>query len=80
MNKLIKQLAEEAGFCFWSDEPWKPVGAEIDWSSNYDDAFERFLRILKRELLLAVDASDIDDDGDHVEYLRYRITQLLEST
>ena len=75
MNNQIKQLAEEAGFCFWSDESWKPAGAEIDWSSIYDEQFENFVALLKRELLDIVDESEKNDNPQN--YLRYRISNLL---
>lgn len=78
MNNLIKQLAEEAGFCFWSNESWKPVGAQIDWASNYDEQFEKFLHLLKRELLDMLYESDkFYDFKDSSSYLRYRVLKLL---
>ena len=46
MNKLIRKLAEEAGFVFWQDESWKPDGAIIDWSSNYDEDLVRYTELL----------------------------------
>jgi hypothetical protein len=49
MNDQIKQLAEEAGFLLWEDEPWKPEGAIIDWSSNYDSALDKYTELIVRE-------------------------------
>ena len=49
MNDIMKQLAEEAGFLLWEDEPWKPEGAIIDWSSNYDDVLEKYTELIVRE-------------------------------
>jgi hypothetical protein len=49
MNPVIKQLAEEAGFCFWSDEEWKPKDAVIDWSAEYDDEFQKYTELLIKE-------------------------------
>jgi len=49
MNDQIKQLAEEAGFLLWEDEPWKPEGAIIDWSSNYDEVLNRYTELIVRE-------------------------------
>jgi hypothetical protein len=49
MNYQIKQLAEEAGFLLWEDELWKPEGAIIDWSSNYDDVLDRYTELIVRE-------------------------------
>lgn len=41
MNENFIKLADEAGFCFWRDEPWNP-GDIIDWASRYDDEFNRY--------------------------------------
>ena len=46
MNPVIKKLAEEAGFCFWEDEEWKPKDAVIDWSAQYDDEFQKYSELL----------------------------------
>lgn len=51
MNKRIEELAQEAGFCFWTDESWKPEGATIDWSSNYDDQLQRFAELVVTECM-----------------------------
>jgi hypothetical protein len=47
----IKKLAEQAGFVMWADESWKPEGAIIDWSSNYDKELERFAELIVRECI-----------------------------
>lgn len=49
MNKRIIELAEEAGFCFWGDEDWKPHGAIIDWSADYDREFQKYTELLIKE-------------------------------
>ncbi len=59
---MIKQLAEEAGFLLWEDEPWKPEGAIIDWSSNYDSALERYTELIVRECLNTMENCDGDLD------------------
>lgn len=51
MNKLIKRLAEEAGFVLWSDEDWNP-GDVIDWSSNYDNEIVKYTELVLRESLV----------------------------
>jgi hypothetical protein len=43
------QLAEKAGFIIWSDCEWKPKGATIDWSSNYDKELKKFVKLLEEE-------------------------------
>lgn len=54
MNPIIKQLAEEAGFCFWEDEEWKPKDAVIDWSAIYDKEFEKYTELLIKECAAVV--------------------------
>ena len=49
MNEKIKLLAEKSGFLLWEDEPWKPEGAIVDWSCNYDGELERFAELIVRE-------------------------------
>lgn len=49
MNSKIKELAEQAGFDFWTNEAWKPEDATIDWSSNYDEAFKKFAELIQKE-------------------------------
>lgn len=50
MNEKLRELAEQAGFCFWKDsEHWKPEGATIDWSTDYDDALAELARLLVNE-------------------------------
>lgn len=66
MNTIVKDLAKEAGFVLWKDEEWGPGKDKIDWSSNYDIEFQRFVVILTeyyKQLLI--------DNGydDAAEYL-----------
>ena len=49
MNERFKELAEQAGFVLWSDEEWKPEGAIIDWSSDYDNELAKFAELIVRE-------------------------------
>lgn len=48
-KKRIQKLAEQAGFVPWSDEEWKPEGAIIDWSSDYDNELAKFAELIVRE-------------------------------
>lgn len=50
MNKELREIAEEAGFIFWEDEPWKPHGQLIDWASDYDKELEKFAQILMERM------------------------------
>jgi hypothetical protein len=51
MNKRIEELAKQAGFCFWTDESWKPEGATIDWSCNYDDQLQKFAELVVKDCM-----------------------------
>ena len=48
MNERIKKLAEQAGFCMWTDEEWNP-GDVIDWGCRYDKEFEKFAKLIVKE-------------------------------
>jgi hypothetical protein len=66
MNTIVKDMAKEAGFVLWKDEAWGPGKGNIDWSSNYDIEFQKFVVILTeyyKQLLI--------DNGydDAAEYL-----------
>lgn len=50
MNNELKEIAKEAGFIFWEDEPWNVEMAVIDWSSNYDKELEKFAQILMERM------------------------------
>ena len=43
------QLAEQAGFVLWSDCDWKPMGATIDWSCDYDKELRKFVKLVEAE-------------------------------
>ena len=48
MNEQIKQIAEQAGFILWADEPWGR-GQTVDWSCNYDAELEKFAELIVQE-------------------------------
>lgn len=66
MNPKIKEIAEEAGFCFWGNEDWKPHGAIIDWSADYDREFQKYTELLIREC-----AEICLEANDHKNILRH---------
>lgn len=72
MNTRIKELAEDAGFCFWGDEKWKLPGAIIDWSCIYDKEFQKYTELLINECLKALEPGDID-------YAEWKLKKLLET-
>jgi len=43
----IKNLAEDAGFCMWRNESYKPEGDVVDWASNYDKELVKFYHLVK---------------------------------
>jgi hypothetical protein len=49
MNERIKELAEQAGFECWKDEPYRPEGQVIDWASNYDEELEKFAELVRAD-------------------------------
>ena len=66
MNTIVKDMAKEAGFVLWKDEAWGPGKDKIDWSTNYDIEFHKFVVLLTeyyKQLLI--------DNGydDAAEYL-----------
>jgi len=60
MKENIKQIAENAGFMMWSDEPWRPHGAVVDWAATYDDELEKFAELLIRECAEFIRARNYD--------------------
>jgi hypothetical protein len=45
----IKDLAEDAGFCMWGDESYKPEGDVVDWASKYDNELVKFYHLVKNK-------------------------------
>lgn len=66
MNEKFKLLAEKSGFLLWEDEPWKPEGAIVDWSSQYDGELERFAEMIVKEC-----AEICLEANDHENILRH---------
>lgn len=50
MNERIRELAEQAGFVMWQNEPWNP-GDVVDWSVRYDDELKKFAGLIVRECI-----------------------------
>jgi serine/threonine-protein kinase RIO1 len=55
MHKRIKQLAEFSGFVMWDDGTDR-----IDWASEYDKEFEKFVDFLIRDVV------DMQKNGTNV--------------
>ena len=65
MNERIKDLAEQAGFVLWQDEPWRPTDV-IDWSSRYDNELKKFAELIVKEC-----AEICLEANDHKNILRH---------
>lgn len=61
MNKKIKDLAKEAGFVTWANEPHGPGKGNIDWSSSYDKELDKFYELVVREC--AKEVNDVYKQG-----------------
>lgn len=61
------QLAEQAGFVMWSDCDWKPKGATIDWSCDYDKELKKFTKLVEEEherVANSLDGADLCGRGN----------------
>jgi hypothetical protein len=54
MKSKTRELAERAGFMLWEDEPWRPLGAEVDWSANYDVELQRLVELIVEECVATI--------------------------
>ena len=56
-NPIIKTLLKSDGFCLWEDdrEYWKPEDQVVDWSSDYDQALEKFAESCIKITLRVID-------------------------
>ena len=43
----IRDLAEDAGFCMWRDESYKPEGEVVDWACKYDKELIKFYHLVR---------------------------------
>jgi hypothetical protein len=46
MNDTMIELAKQAGFVFWSNEPHGPGPNYIDWSCDYSNEFDKYSKLL----------------------------------
>ena len=67
MHPKLLELAEKAEFSMWTDEPWKPDGATIDWSSNYDREIQKFADLIVQEIEDYI--KEAEGDIDYVRFL-----------
>lgn len=49
MNNRLQRLAKKAGFELWDNEPWRPAGQVVDWSSDYDQELETLFKLIIKE-------------------------------
>ena len=48
-EQKFRELLARAGFLFWKDEDWKPDGAIVDWTCDYDDEIRKFAELIINE-------------------------------
>ncbi len=77
MNEKFKLLAEKSGFLLWEDEPWKPEGAIVDWSSQYDGELEKFAEFIINECLGICE--ELGDKGMDGHYCADKISKTFRS-
>lgn len=41
---------KKAGFILWDKESWKPAGAVVDWSCDYDRDMKKFVELLVEDI------------------------------
>jgi hypothetical protein len=70
MKKLIKELADEAGFLMWDGEEHAPVDAVVDWSCSYDYELEKFAELIIKRCADVADKYVRDGDIDIAELIR----------
>ena len=63
MNPKVKLLAEQAGFMFWENEPWRPDNVIIDWSSNYDNELQEFVKLIVQECITVMQEQERIPEG-----------------
>lgn len=51
MNDKMIELARQAGFLFWQDEPHGPGSNKIDWSCDYSNEFDKYSKLLIKETI-----------------------------
>ena len=54
MKPKLKQLAEQAEFSLWAEEPWAP-GDVIDWSARYDDELAKLYELMITEFYSTIE-------------------------
>lgn len=62
MNPIAQQLAKDAGFELWADEPWRPPGQVVDWSSVYDRELEMLVTLTINKCIAIVERHSKRDD------------------
>lgn len=51
MNDTMIELAKQAGFVFWQNEPHCPGPNKIDWSCDYSNEFDKYSKLLIEETI-----------------------------
>ena len=51
MNDTIIELAKQAGFVFWENEPNGPGPNNIDWSCDYSNELDKYSKLLVEQTI-----------------------------
>ena len=63
MNKpLLDDLIKQAGFVLWQDEAYRPPGALVDWSSNYDQEVLELVRLVVQQCARTAHVNNLNGD------------------
>lgn len=66
MNKKLQELADQAGFIFWTEEEdWGPGPGNIDWSADYAVELEKFAELIVRECARCITQPSIQAAPPH---------------
>lgn len=84
LNKKLQELARDAGFVFWNDDPYGPGPDNIDWSSLYDEQLQGLYDRMLEEVIRSVEESckkktfTTHDYGMIADVKKQIITDLLQ--
>lgn len=78
MNEKFKLLAEKSGFMMWSNEPWRPEDATVDWAAQYDSELEKFAELIVRECVQVVDEMADPEDSERYFWAIQNVSQKIK--
>ena len=78
MNKKIKDLAKQAGFVTWANEPHSPGAGKIDWAGSYDKELEKFYELVVHECAKEVNNVYKQGGGTYAETILKKMNVKLK--